>query len=158
MTENNNTNNGGWSDDKIRQVIKDRARGLYNCEDTRDEMMVAWNGKSEKDVAICINMRMGAFNIFTKEELDNQIKNWRKVKCVVRDYNIKELELKDGTKAWCFVMQPPNLAQNCNLCPLGMAHGLMVSGYTYFVKNKEVAEYVVSQMKRRKANFKAGTV
>ena len=145
--------NKNWSDEKCKQVLNGRRMGFYNCEDTREECLVAYQGLEESDRCFTLLHSQGLFTRYNEKELEDNIALWRRLKVNIQEYNIRQLDLADGTKVWCFVVQPPGKKlEDCNLCPLGMAHGLMVSGYCYFTKDKKVCDWVRnSVMRGRKA-------
>ena len=138
-----------WSREKIVKVISDRRSGHYITEDTRDDTLRSWKELQQSDVGITLHRNSGAMNVFNSSELKQQMKQWRKVKAVCQDYNTKELKLSDDTPVWCFVIQPSKQSdlEKVGFCPLGLAHGLMVSGYCYFVKSKDICDKVVAYLK-----------
>lgn len=144
---NDSTSSARWSEAKARSVVEDRQRGLYTTDDTRHEAVVAWKDLASSDLGVFIHMSYGLFNKFNKAELKNMVKEWKKKRCFSEAYNVKELELYDGTKVWCFVIQH-NKAQG--ICPLGLSHGLMVSGFCYFCKDKADCDFVVSKLSKGK--------
>ena len=150
MSNSSTTNTSQeWSREKIENVFSDRRRGLYRTEDTQDDTLKSWKELHPLDVGITLHRNSGAMNVFNSSELKQQMKHWRKIKVVCQDYNTKELQLKDGTSVWCFVIQPSKQSEleKVGFCPLGIAHGLMVSGYCYFVKSKDICDKVVAYLK-----------
>ena len=131
-----------WSFRKINEVLSARKLGHYNMEDTRAEAEVAFKNMKKSDVCVTLFRAHGLFNVLNNAELEDNIKFWRSRNCKVRDYNVKELDL-GKKKVWTFVVQPPGAE---GLCPLGLSLGLMVSGYTYIVRDFKTAMRVVEDM------------
>ena len=136
-----------WSPEKATEVVQQRQSGLYTTEDTRHEAVVAWKDLAASDRGMFIHMSYGLFNKFNKKELQAMVKEWKKNLCHSEAYNVKALELEDGTPIWCFVIQHKKAD---SICPLGLAHGLLVSGFCYFCKNKEDCDWVVSKLSKRR--------
>ena len=136
-----------WSKSKINKVLEARQSGVYQTEDTREEALCAWKQLSSTDSGIFLFMKYGMFNMFNQDELTNMIAQWKINRCTCEEYNVKQLELKDGTKVWCFIVQPPNVDE-APFCPLSLAHGLMVSGFGYFVKRKDICDQVVAALRK----------
>jgi hypothetical protein len=124
----------------VRVVWRDRMSGHYRTEETQDENEVCLRRMAPKDVCYSLNHALGRFGVMNKTELFAQMKAWKKMGAVLRDCNIVEREVA-GKTVWAAVIQPSNEEdlENCNLCPLGSAMGILVTGYTYvFVKRDDV--------------------
>jgi len=145
MTSNPVTDSRNWSETKALEIYQKRRTGLYQSEETRHEAVTAWRQLNKSDLGIFIKMNLGLFNMFNKKELKDMIKNWKKSKCFSDASNITEIELEDGTKAWLFVIQHKLYE---TICPLALAHGVMVSGFCHICKDISTCQYVVAEMNK----------
>ena len=138
-----------WTEQKFNQVIAERRAGLYDNKDTQEDCLMAYRSLDDKDRIFGLIRSAGQFAKYNEAEVEDLITFWRKRKVTIQEYNIIELELMDGTKFWCFVVQPPEKdLKNCSLDPVGIAHGLMVTGYCYFAKNKSICDYIRNAVMR----------
>ncbi len=125
----------------FKQIINDRRNGLYNTDDTRNETELAFKQMNTTDLTIFIQHSSGMYGMMNLNELLLQMKVWKhqEVKCL--PCNFKEIEI-GNEKAWMWIVQPKDL-ENAPISPLGIAYGIMVSGYAYISKKKSVGEMVI---------------
>lgn len=109
--------------DPLREIAK---RGLAQMKDD--------------DRVITYIRRAMVFSVYNNSEFLPQIAEWRRLRCVMRRSNTRELTI-DGKKVYMFIIQPPE-GQDCDFCPLALAHGLMVSGYAYLTPYRSTVELV----------------
>jgi hypothetical protein len=129
-------------DKKWRKVQKNRLKGLYCAEDTRDEAAVSAKQMTDDDVVFTILHKTGTFSVYNKKEFLPQINDWRDKKCNLLACNIKPVTINDK-EFWMFTIQRPNMtADNSSLCPLAMAYGTLVNGFSYITKDKGLTELV----------------
>jgi len=133
------------SQQEVKQIISDRRSGLWKTQVTRDECHLSLDRMESTDYAITANHQYGHFGVLNKEELSTQVKMWKDQRAVSQRYNIKPYEYKNKTY-WMFVIQPPNLKEDGHFCPLALACGIMVSGYTYITPSKAVAEWISKRL------------
>jgi len=128
---------------KHKKILQNRRKGLYNTDETRDELQVAVKQLFEEptDEYITLVQHLGVFNVFSQKEFLAQLKLWKQKKCVLLDCNIHEREIA-GRKITFFVVQPPDDKDMPSVCPLAMAMGFLVSGFTYICKNKSSVDLV----------------
>ena len=132
---------------KAREVLKKRRMGLYTTEETLDEVKVCvkqlYEPGKEADEVFTLIRNQGVFNVYSKKEFLPQVKEWKKMGCRALADNVLEQEV-EGHKVWMFVIQPPKAKlADMGLCPLALALGVMVSGFTYIARSKELADLVV---------------
>lgn len=132
---------------RLAEVIRRRQMGLYTAEDTLDDLKRSLKDfyAKEDDAYLTLITRMGGFSVYTKQEFQAQLKEWKKLGVKCEDYNFHEREL-DGHKFFFFVAQPQDLNE-APMCPLAMVLGYMVSGFTYIVKDKATFEEVKAYLK-----------
>ena len=133
-------------------IMANRAKGLYITGETRKEAELCARQMFTEPKELCFTLRMadGRFNLLNAEEINRQIRLWKLMGAKVMGENIQERELA-GCKVCLFVVQPKSVYQDeeecdVNTCPLGIAMGRMVSGFTYVCKSKEVANDVWRKM------------
>lgn len=121
--------NGGYFIDLSK--IKDEANLSVR------QMMAA-----KDDICFTYIHRIGRFSVYNQKEFLPQMKEWKRLGVKALACNVKEREMA-GHKVWLLVVQPEKLEDGPVMCPLGAACDLMVSGYTYVVKDKSLADMVV---------------
>jgi len=122
------------------QRVAERLSGLYIPADVRAESVLALSQMKDGDKVITLIQHAGVFSVYDNSEFLPQIAEWRRLRCVMRKTNTRELTI-DGKKVYMFIIQPP-AEKHCNFCPLAMAHGMMVSGYAYLTPYKSTVELV----------------
>ena len=120
--------------------IAERLSGVYIADDVRDETILSLKQMKGDDKVITLIQHAGVFSVYDNSEFLPQIAEWRRMHCVMRKKNTRELTI-DGKKVHMFIIQPPE-GKHCNFCPLAMAHGVMVSGYAYLTPYKSTVELV----------------
>ena len=130
---------------KLRQIadtMEHRMKGIYLTEETKAELKVCLQQffAKDDDAFLTLVTRLRAFNVYTKAEFKPQLQEWKKLGVKCEDFNFHEREL-DGQKFFFFVAQPPDLA-DAPMCPVALALGYMVSGFTYIIKDKATFDEV----------------
>ena len=128
---------------KHKKILQNRRKGLYNTDETRDELKVSIKQLFEEpaDEYVTLLHSQGVFSVYTQKEFLPQLRVWKQAKCVLLDCNIQEREIA-GHKITFFVVQPPDDEQMSGVCPLAAAMGFLVSGFTYICKNKSSVDLV----------------
>jgi hypothetical protein len=124
-------------------MLADRKRGLWNSKDTRDDMFHCLTQAEDSDIAITMfRSKHCVAYLNLKELLCVEVPNWKSRGCVSHDYNIREFQF-GGKTYYTFVIQDPKWTDaNAPMCPLMSITGMMVSGFTYIVARREIAELV----------------
>jgi hypothetical protein len=137
--------------EKWEDIREKRVAGFYIVEETREEAMVCIRAlkTSTTDKVITIISRMGAFNVYNIKELLPQIQQWKDKGCVLLKTNIREIDCGELGKATLFTVQPPDLEDAPSMCPLAMAFGTWVSGFSYITHDKAVADLVWAALGRK---------
>jgi hypothetical protein len=123
------------------RVRKERTTvGVYEYNDTRDELKMCLSIMEPTDYALTLIRRTGEFSVYNSAELSGQIHQWRG-KAKLLDRNVFERTV-DGKKIWMFVIQPKDDALLDGFCPLALALDVMVSGYAYITTKPIIVEIV----------------
>jgi hypothetical protein len=128
---------------EMESILRRRAMGLYIQEETRQETALAVKQmmEHEGDDVFTLIKHLGIFSVFSKKEFMPQLKQWKEQNCVALECNLRQLEA-DGQTCWMVVIQPPKLQEH-TFCPLALAFGMMVSGFSYVFKDLELAKLVI---------------
>ena len=83
------------------------------------------------------------FGILNQQDMLTQLRLWKSQGVTSLAKNVRERDI-NGEKVYFFVVQPVNL-DDCGYaaCPLSLAFGFMVRGYTYVAKEKSVCDLVL---------------
>lgn len=152
-TTNYTSINGRWTNDKIDEVQRQRAMGLYTTEDTRDESIKAFMNMKKNDTCITLLHSRGVYNVYDMHEFMEQMLLWKTQGVSVHDYNVMELTI-NSKRAYLLIAQPKSIYEDkpepgVNVCPLAMCYGMLVSGFAYIFKKKCDVELVLSYMKSK---------
>lgn len=128
---------------KFRSVVSKRISGVYHTEDTRDEVKKIVSELEDTDTAFTLVKRLGQFTVFNKREFLPQIVQWKKMGAKLLDGNTFERVI-DGKTFYLFVIQPATDEETeyAGMCPLAIAYGIMVSGYSYITPHKSTVELI----------------
>lgn len=88
--------------------------------------------------------RMNDFSCYTSRLFLHQLNAWREQGLIIRDSNVREMQL-NGRTFWMFTVQWPINHPNegsMTLCPLAIANGLMVHGVSYFTSDRNLLEII----------------
>jgi hypothetical protein len=122
----------------------------YNISAIFDELQFILSKKNQydpaSDKALTYINRMKAFSAYDKSMFLQQVRQWKAQRCVVEEYNIKEVEVGDK-RVFLFIVQDPANMESMPICPLALACGVMVSGYSYITHDRKLAEYVMKTLK-----------
>jgi hypothetical protein len=134
--------------ERMCAVVPKRRAGVWVAQDTADDLYhCLTNNIADTDVAITMQRQQSRFAVCNMKELLTQIKIWKAIGCVSFKFNSKEFEFA-GKTYYTFVIQDPAWGEdNAPMCPLLSLTGRMVSGFTYIVARKKVAEFVCSHLK-----------
>jgi hypothetical protein len=137
---------------RLKTILRNRQMGLWTTDDTLYDVNLAFaqhcdGGDNEK--AAFLHRGACAMMLLNNSELLSELKSWKKLGCVVDPKNTQEIEL-NGRKAWLWVLQPKKAKNNTPICPVAMALGIMVSGFSYISKDKATEELVVRYLKKTK--------
>jgi len=126
---------------EVKRIMADRRKGLYICEDTFNEAWLAYKQMEKDDVAFTLHYASGTFRVMNFREFLTQLQMWKEIGVKCLECNVKEAKFGDKT-AWMFVAQPKDL-EEAPMCPLAMSLSTLVSGFTYIVKDKAIADLAV---------------
>jgi hypothetical protein len=139
-----------FTEKEMKKIWRDRRSGLWKTEDTLRDVNLSFaqhcaGGDDEKAVFLhrgtCMMMMMN------QREMLEELKSWKKQGCVVDPENTREVEL-NGQKATMWILQPAKVDEDTPMCPVAMALGTLVSGFSYISKDKGVAELASRYLKK----------
>jgi hypothetical protein len=129
------------------QLKKERYTAI-KCDDVRTMCRKILDTKNKTDIAFSFIHHLMDFGVFNKEEMNEQMLLWRNLakKGDLQLYpeNNNEYEV-DGKKVYTLVISPKG---DSNFCPMSLAWGTMVSGYTYAFTKKENRDAVYGYVKK----------
>lgn len=107
--------------------------------------------KNKTDIGFTWNQTICDFTVMNKEEANQQMLLWKGLakqdKLSILECNLREYEMDGGKKIYTMVVQPKDL-EDCSLCPLSLALGTMVSGFTYAYTKKENRDMIYGYLKK----------
>jgi hypothetical protein len=133
------------SKSQVNKIIENRRRGLYHTKDTFDESKLCARQMEPTDVCYTLIRHMGFFNVYNKREFLTQLKEFKAKSVVLRDCNVFETPI-NGKTHYLAVFQPADLS-DAPMCPLALAHNVMVSGFSYIFQNKSDADLALAYLK-----------
>jgi len=130
-------------------ILNHRRKGIWHVEDTEDESTLSYKQLLDEPNDFCYTAhhRTGLFCVYSKDEFEPQIRIWKKLGVKILMCNIREIEI-DGKPACMFTAQPEDDRLMPFACPLAIAHGVLVSGYTYICRTKRDAVEVAVKLRR----------
>ena len=146
-----------WSKSKTQDVVSKRRQGLYTCDDTIDEVLVCVKQLRENkaDRVSGLILRHGAFSVYDTAEFKEQVDAWKQVGVGLRPGNVFERQCGKFGKVWFFTVQPIKMTEDNapGACPIALAFGRMVSGYTYFTLDKRIPEWLIRVLPKCEATY-----
>ena len=118
--------------------------GSWRMEVIDDELKAAFDGLRDDEICTTMQYQMQMFMALTLNDVQVQTLLWRDqgVKC--RLCNLREVDV-GSKKAWLIVIQPADIT-TAPLCPVALATGMMVSGFSYVFKTKRQAMTVLAAL------------
>ena len=135
--------------EEAEQMIANRKKGLYVSKETRDEAILSVKQLEETptDKVITLIRKTGQFTAYTTHEWLLQCAEWKKLKVVIYKANIRPIKCGYAGDAWLMTVTPPEEV-GASFCPLAMAFGIMVDGFSYISKDKELFDLVWAHLGR----------
>jgi hypothetical protein len=136
------------SSKKVSKIMNDRQMGLYHTQDTLDESILCAKQMASSDICYTLIHHMGFFNVYNAKELQTQLRDFKSKGVKLQSYNIFEKTINNKT-FYMAVFQPEDLTK-CSMgnCPLALAHGVLVTGYTYIFKSKGNVENIAAYLNK----------
>jgi hypothetical protein len=133
------------------QLSKQRYHHIH-CDDVRKMCQKILDVKNKTDIAFTFVQHLMDFSVLNKEEMNEQMKLWRNLakegKIQLYVENNMEYEVTGGEKekkVYSLVITPTG---DANFCPMSLAWGTMVSGFTYAFTKKENRDAVYAYVKK----------
>jgi len=128
-------------------IVARRRKGFYTTDDTLTEAKaLILTDRQRNDICFTLLHAHGRFCSYDQRDFLRQLKVFQDMKCVLLDCNIKERTIA-GKTVWAFTVQPPSL-EGTNMCPLAMALGILVNGFTYVAYEKSTADLVFRALEK----------
>jgi hypothetical protein len=114
--------------------------GLWNTKDTRDEATLCLKQlkASPTDKVFTLYRADCVFNVYDQREFLNALSVAKMMGATLLKGNIFEREFGEEGNATLFVLSPPKT--DGSFCPLALACGVMVSGFSYITRDKSIAD------------------
>ena len=127
----------------VKNIVASRKQGRITTKELIDETLVCVRqlSKNPLDKVSTYLHAHGIFSAYNLHEFMAQIQQWREKGCLLLRSNIIETQCGAYGKATFFTIQPPKPSV-APLSPVSLAFGTMVSGYTYFTTDPQVAVIV----------------
>lgn len=128
---------------QIRRMMAGRAKGIYVNKETLAEAVLCMRSLRSDEVAYTLVKSAGVFSAYTLRHMMAEVARWRDMGAKCLPCNMNEREI-GGRKAWSIVIQPKDMEkEDPGYCPLSMALGTLVSGFTYICREKSLAELII---------------
>lgn len=130
------------------EELKQKGASAIKMDDVRRMCRKILDVKNKTDIAFSFIHHMMDFGVFNKEEMNEQMIMWKglakkgKIQMYPENNNEHDVE---GKKVYTLVVSPTH---DCNFCPMSLALGIMVSGYTYAFTKKENRDAVYGYVKK----------
>jgi hypothetical protein len=130
--------------------LKKKGGSMLYMDDLRKFSRKILTEKNKTDIAFSWIKHYHDFSVFNKEEMTAQMKQWKnlakKGKLTIYEENNKEYDV-EGKTIYCLVITPAGGATT-GFCPLALAFGTMVDGYTYAYTKKDNRDAIYAYIKK----------
>lgn len=135
--------------EEAEQMIANRKKGLYVSKETRDEAILSVKQLEETptDKVITLIRKTGSFCAYTTREWLLQCADWKKLKVVIYKANIRPIKCGYAGDAWLMTVTPPEEV-GASFCALAMAFGIMVDGFSYISKDRDLFDLAWAHLGR----------
>jgi hypothetical protein len=129
-------------------MTDNRKKGLYVNKETRDEAILAVKQLEETstDKVITLVRRHGQFCAYSLREWLFQCEDWKKLKAVIYKCNILPIKCGYAGDAWLMTITPKE--EDLSFCPLAMSFGIMVDGFSYISKDRDLFDLAWAHLGR----------
>ena len=107
--------------------------------------------KVKSDIGFTFHQQYHDFMVMNKDEAKGQMLLWKQMakdgKIMLLEGNNREYDV-EGKMIYSFVVQPTNQNHSPCICPLSLAMGTMVSGFTYAFTKKENRDSIYTYVKK----------
>jgi len=129
--------------------LKAKGVSVLHMDDLRKFTRKILTDKNKTDIGFTWIKHYHDFSVYNKEEMTAQMKAWKTLakdgKLNIYEENNKEYDV-EGKTIYCLVITPkPN---DTSFCPLSLAFGTMVSGYTYAFTKKDNRDAIYTYIKK----------
>jgi hypothetical protein len=130
------------------EYLKKNEISTVHMDDVRRECRRILSIKNKTDICFTFIQHLMSFSVYNKEEMTDQMILWRdlakKGKIEILAGNNREHKI-DDKKVYSFIITPTH---DCNFCPVSLALGTLVSGYTYVFTKEENRDRIYNYLKK----------
>lgn len=134
---------------KRHAEMKKMGGQMIDLKSLRKYARLILSEKNKTDIGFSWIKHYGDFSIYNKEEMTGQMKQWKDLakqgKLTVYEENNTEHDI-EGKKIYCLVITP--VGNETSFCPMSLALGVLVSGYTYAFTKKENRDAIFAYIKK----------
>ena len=105
--------------------------------------------KNKTEICFSFIQHLKDFSVFNKQEMNEQMKLWKDLakQGHIQLYPENNNEYNINKKTLYLLVITPN-NQDCSICPLSLALGQLVTGYTYVFTKKENRDAIYNYVKK----------
>ena len=129
--------------------LKAKGASVLHMDDLRKFVRKILTDKNKTDIGFTWIKHYHDFSVFNKEEMTAQMKQWKDLakegRLTVHEENNKDIDVESKT-IYCLVITPKKA--DTSFCPLSLAFGTMVSGFTYAFTKKDNRDAIYGYIKK----------
>ena len=129
--------------------LKAKGASVLHMDDLRTFVRKILTDKNKTDIGFTWIKHYHDFSVFNKEEMTAQMKQWKDLakegRLTVHEENNKDIDV-EGKTIYCLVITPKKA--DTSFCPLSLAFGTMVSGFTYAFTKKDNRDAIYGYIKK----------
>jgi hypothetical protein len=135
---------------KRHAELKAKGASVLHMDDIRKFARKILTDKNKSDIGFSWIKHYQDFSVYNKEEMTAQMKAWKTLakdgKLTIYEENNMNYDV-EGKTIYCLVITPSGGATT-TFCPLALAFGTMVSGYTYAFTKKDNRDAIYAYIKK----------
>ena len=129
--------------------LKAKGASVLHMDDLRKFVRKILTDKNKTDIGFTWIKHYHDFSVYNKEEMTAQMKQWKYLakegRLTVHEENNKDIDV-EGKTIYCLVITPKKA--DTSFCPLSLAFGTMVSGFTYAFTKKDNRDAIYGYIKK----------
>jgi len=135
--------------EEVVTMTDNRKKGLYVNKETLDEAILSVKQLEETptDKVITLIRKTGSFCVYGSHEWSFVCDDWKEAGVVIYKCNIHPIKCGYAGDAWLMTITPPK-QKYLSLCPLAMAFGIMVDGFSYISKDRDLFDLAWAHLGR----------
>tara|TARA_R110002126_G_scaffold59473_1_gene155834 strand:+ start:341 stop:829 length:489 start_codon:yes stop_codon:yes gene_type:complete len=129
--------------------LEKRGHTILHMDKVRDMCRGILSSKNKTDICLSYVKHVADFTVMNKDEMKVQMKRWKELikdgKITILEGNNNEFDI-DTKKVYTFVITPVDF--ETSFCPVALAWGTLVSGYTYVFTKKDNRDSIFAYLKK----------